>query len=170
MDTKVKEFLEAAKSKEREAFEKERDKHLISLGLIKEGESIREYSDRYVYPFTLWDKEKQKYYYDKKVPINVTDDEYEEIKKYSTKEVVEETTKLNKGAEKFLGVINGINLAVGIIITIGLIYVAIISYQNEGLYAIASIVVLLTSLISYAIVKVVLNISYNLHEINSKQK
>ena len=103
MDTKVKEFLEAAKSKEREAFEKERDKHLISLGLIKEGESIREYSDRYVYPFTLWDKEKQKYYYDKKVPINVTDDEYEEIKKYSTKEVVEETTKLNKGAEKFLG-------------------------------------------------------------------
>ena len=74
MDAKVKEFLETAKAKEREAFEKKRDEHLISLGLVNEGESVREYADNYNYVFNKWDEETKKYYREKLVAISVTDE------------------------------------------------------------------------------------------------
>lgn len=169
MDAKVKEFLETAKAKEREAFEKKRDEHLISLGLVNEGESVREYADNYNYVFNKWDEETKKYYREKLVAISVTDEEYEEIKKYSATDVVEEE-ELENGAEKFLAVINGISLAIGIIAAIVLIFVALDSYRNGGYFFLASVVILLMSLVSWAIVKVVLNISNNLHKINSKLK
>lgn len=169
MDEKVKEFLETAKAKEREAFEKKRDEHLISLGLVNEGESVREYADNYSYIFNKWDEETKKYYREKLVAISVTDEEYEEIKKYSATDVVEEE-ELENGAEKFLAIINGISLAIGIIAAIVLIFVALNSYRNGGYFFLASVVILLMSLVSWAIVKVVLNISNNLHKINSKLK
>ena len=64
MDAKVKEFLDAAKAKERAEFEKKRDEHLISLGLINEEESKCEYSDRYDYTqgYILYDAKLDKYY------------------------------------------------------------------------------------------------------------
>ena len=170
MDAKVKEFLDAAKAKEREAFEKKRDEHLISLGLIdEESEVVREYSSYYSTRFEKWDVDKKMYYYDIKQPVKVTDEEYEEILKYSTKNEIEEI-EIENGAEKFLSVMNGINLAIGIISAVVLICVALDAYRNGGYYFLASVVILLTSLISWAIVKVVLNISNNLHKINSKQK
>lgn len=170
MDAKVKEFLDAAKAKEREAFEKKRDEHLISLGLIdEESEVVREYSSYYSSRFEKWDVDKKMYYYDRKQPVKVTDEEYEEILKYSTKNEIEEI-EIENGAEKFLSVMNGINLAIGIIAAVVLIFVALDAYRNGGYYFLASVVILLTSLISWAIVKVVLNISNNLHKINSKQK
>ena len=170
MDAKVKEFLDAAKAKEREAFEKKRDEHLISLGLIdEESEVVREYSSYYNPRFEKWDVDKKMYYYDRKQPVKVTDEEYEEILKYSTKNEIEEI-EIENGAEKFLSVMNGINLAFGIIAAVVLIFVALDAYRNGGYYYLASVVILLTSLISWAIVKVVLNISNNLHKINSKQK
>ena len=60
MDAKVKEFLDAAKAKEREIYEKKRDEHLISLGLINKDETAYEYSDKYDYlnGFILYDKQK----------------------------------------------------------------------------------------------------------------
>ena len=175
MDAKVKEFLDAAKAKEREAFEKKRDEHLISLGLIdEESEVVREYSSYYSSRFEKWDVDKKMYYYDRKQPVKVTDEEYEEILKYSTKNEIEEIEieeiEIDNGAEKFLSVMNGINLAIGIIAAVVLIFVALDAYRNGGYYFLASVVILLTSLISWAIVKVVLNISNNLHRINSKQK
>ena len=170
MDAKVKEFLDAAKAKEREAFEKKRDEHLISLGLIdEESEVVREYSSYYSTRFEKWDVDKKMYYYDIKQPVKVTDEEYEEILKYSTKNEIEEI-EIENGAEKFLSVMNGINLAIGIISAVVLICIALDAYRNGGYYFLASVVILLTSLISWAIVKVVLNISNNLHKINSKQK
>jgi hypothetical protein len=170
MNTKVKEFLDRAKAKEREAFEKRRDEHLISLGLLdEESECVREYSSYYSSFFPNWDAEKKMYYYDRKQPIKVTDEEYEEILKYSTKDAVEET-KIENGAEKFLGVMSVINLVIGIIAAVVLVFVALDTYLNGGYYFLASVVILLTSLISWAIVKVVLNISNNLHKINSKLK
>lgn len=168
MDAKVKEFLETAKAKEREAFEKKRDEHLISLGLVNEGESVREYADNYNYIFNKWDGETKKFYREKLVAISVTDEEYEEIKKYSATYVVEE--ELENGAEKFLAVLNGISLAIGIIAAIVLIFVPLDSYRNRGYFFLASGVILLISLVSWAIIKVALNISNNLHKINSKLK
>ncbi len=168
MDTKVKEFLDAAKAKEREAFERKRDEHLISLGLIdEESEVVREYSSYYSTRFEKWDVDKKLYYYDRKQPVKVTDEEYEEILKYSTKNEIKEI-EIDNGAEKFLSVMNVINLAIGIFAAVFLIFVALDG--NGGYYFLASVVILLTSLISWAIVNVVLNISNNLHKIKSKQK
>lgn len=170
MNAKVKEFLDGAKAKEREEFEKRRDEHLISLGLLDdESETVRVYSNYRDDLYFYWDEEKKMYYYEGKQPIKVTDEEYEEIIKYSKKDVVDET-KLKNSAEKFLGVINQINLAFGIIAAVVLIFVALSVYHNQVIYVLASIVILFTSLISWAIVKVVLNISNNLHKINSKLK
>ncbi len=191
MDAKVKEFLDTAKVKEREAFEKKRDELLISLGLIDDEKSTREYSDQFTYGFNKWDKEAKKYYRETLVAITVTDEEYEEIKKYSnsTKSVAEEVTptknvvqdvtpaksivedvKLENGAEKFLSAINGISLTMGIISAVVLIIVGLDTYGDGWYFFLVSIVVLLMSLISWAIVKVILNISNNLHKINSKLK
>ena len=170
MDTKVKEFLDAAKAKEREAFEKKRDEHLISLGLVNEGESVREYADNYNYVFNKWDEEAKKYYREKLVAISVTDEEYEEIKKYSATNAVAAKEELENGAEKFLAVINGISLTIGIIASVALMFVAADSYRNGGYFLLASVAILLMSLVSWAIVKVILNISNNLHKINSKLK
>ncbi len=169
MDAKVKEFIEAAKTKEREIFEKERDKHLISLGLVNENESTREYSEYSGSVYNKWDEEKKMYYYERPVPIKVSDEEYEEIKKYSTKKVVEEV-ELDNGAESFLSVVNVIGLIVGIIATVGLLIAAADSYRGGGVYVLAAAAVLMVSLISWAVVKVVLNMSNNLHKINSKLK
>ncbi len=165
MDAKVKEFLDAAKAKEK----KERDNHLISLGLIDEGKTQREYSQNYGAGFYQWDEEKKMYYNDKAVPVEVTDEEYEEIKKYSSKNAVE-SVELDNGAESFLKVINIIVLIIGIIATVGLLIAAANSYRGGGVYVLSAAAVLVVSLISWAVVKVVLNMSNNLHKINSKLK
>ena len=164
MDPKVKEFIETAKSKERAEFEKKRDEHLISLGLIKE--QIREYSDSYGDGYYQYDEEKNKYYKDSLVLVNVTDEEYEEIKKIATK-----PEEVENGAENFLRVINGISLVIGIIFAVILIIASVNSYGDESTtFLIAGIVVLLISFVSCAIIRVLLNISDNLHKINAKLK
>ncbi len=63
----VKEFLDAHESAEREKYEEEKQKTLLELGLYE-----REYS--------LYDGE-----FYKIIPIEVTDEEYEKIKKYLNK-------------------------------------------------------------------------------------
>ena len=166
MDTKVKEFLEEARAKERKAFERKRDEHLISLGLIKE--TKKEYSDYYSYTYSNYDDETKKYYQLINVPVEVSDDEYEEIKKFSAPTTPVE--EIDNGAEKFLGVMNGISFAVCLITAVILLFVGMGSYRDSGYYYLASVVILLTSLVSWAIVKVLLNISNNLHNINHKQK
>ena len=167
MDVKVKEFLDAAKAKEREA----RDKHLVSLGLINEDESVRVYSDIFDQNegFVRYDKTEKKYYKDVKVvPVSVSDEEYEEIQKVSAAPTTIEDETVENGAEKFLGVINGIVLAVSIIAAVILALVAML--EAEGALFFIGFGVLLVGLISWAIVKVMLNISNNLHRINSKLK
>ena len=170
MDAKVKEFLEKAQANEREKFEKERDALLISLGLI-EGDAVsgREYGPRYGHPYVHYDAEKKAYYREiKGTPISVTDEEYEMIKKYvETKETQnkKDVAVLKNGAEKFLEVINIIVLIISLICSTILLGE---SGYGEELYTYIGIIVLLVSLIMFASVKVPLNISNNLHEINSK--
>ena len=166
----AKEFLDAAKAKERAEFEKKRDEHLISLGLINEEESKCEYSDRYDYTQgnILYDAKLDKYYKGVKVPLQVSDEEYEEILKFAPTTVAINEDTLNNGAEKFLGTINTIILVVSIIAAVSLAIYAM--YWEEGALFLIGLGVLLVGLISWAIVKVMLNISNNLHKINSKLK
>lgn len=168
MEPVVKEFIEKAQTKEREKFERERDKLLISLNLISE--TVREYSTNYSYLYSEYDTDKKAYYHEKKVPLTVTDEEFEIIKKYAEANSEPEDIELNNGAEKFLGVINCILLAISIIAFVVLLFVAIDTYSGGGYYFLGGLVLLLLSLISFASIKVILNISNNLHRINSKLK
>ena len=173
MDERVKKFIDAAKAAERQRFEHERDSLLISLGLIDPDKTHREYSDYYSVTYSDWDAEKGKYYRVVTEPIEVSDEEYEEIKRYAPndakKEILGEEL-IENGAEKFLSVINGLSLAIGIITSIVLFVMAISAYKNGGYMLLSAAIVLLISLVSWAIVKVVLNVSNNLHKINSKIK
>jgi hypothetical protein len=87
MNNKVQEFINKMKAEQREKELKERGEHLISLGLIDEDKSNEEteYSDYYGGKDWKWDYEKNKYYKTVgiKVPVEVTDEEYQEILKYA---------------------------------------------------------------------------------------
>ena len=168
MDTKVKEFLEDARAKERKSFEKKRDEHLMSLGLFNVVKT--ELSDSYSWEHPNYDEETKKYYRKVKVPAEVSDEEYEEILRLSPPAPKVEEVIIEDGAERFLGVMNTISLIVSITAAIILVFIAIDAYRNGGYYALVGAVLLLVSLVSWAITKVVLNISNNLHEINRKIK
>lgn len=87
MNNKVQEFINKMKAEQREKELKERGEHLISLGLIDEDKSNEEteYSDYYGGKDWKWDYEKNQYYKTVgiKVPVEVTDEEYQEILKYA---------------------------------------------------------------------------------------
>lgn len=94
MNAKVQEFIEKMKAEE----QKKRDEHLISLGLIDDELSYEE--KKYVEESELaedvyWDDERKEYYKSTKVlvPLKVTDDEYQEILKYSALLEQKEATK-----------------------------------------------------------------------------
>ena len=172
MDAKLEKFLAEAKAQKRKAFEDKRDNHLRSLGLTT-GETIRKYSDKDSdkdsNTYEKWDEKAQMYYTEVEVPITVTDEEYEEILKYAPKQN-DEVPELDTKAENFLAIMNVICLAAGIIAAIAILYKGTNSSGDFKDYMIEALAIAGVSLISWAIWKVVLNISYNLHEINNKLK
>ena len=167
MNPKVKQFLDKAKAKERAEFEKQRDAHLIKLGLVDEEKSTVEYSDSYspACGFEKYDSEQKKYCKSVPAPIEVTDDEYELIKRYSA---TKPQATLNNDAETFLDKVNSIVTCVSIIASIVLVTLALI-YESWMLFW-GAVVIATVGVISSAAVEVLLNISNNLHEINSKLK
>lgn len=82
MNEKLKEFFEVKKQEELKKQEEAKEKTLIDLGLFEKVYSPdSEPSDEF--PCYEWDSANSTYKYFKEVPIEVTDEEYEEIKKYS---------------------------------------------------------------------------------------
>ncbi|MBQ7853559.1 MAG: hypothetical protein IJ352_00850 [Muribaculaceae bacterium] len=82
MNAKVQEFINQKKQEEK----KKRDEHLISLGLVTGEKTIqREYLEYYVYGATL-DEESERYYFEHEIEhaIDVSEEEYQEILKYSS--------------------------------------------------------------------------------------
>ena len=109
MNAKVQEFIDKMKEeeKERELRHKEeekklRDKHLISLGLVDKEKSTQtiEYSTNWKNGFDEWDADKKKYYRKVEVnsPIEVTDEEYQEILKYA--QLIEKEKEPTKDVER----------------------------------------------------------------------
>ena len=97
MNAKAQEFINKMKAEQQAKELKEREKHLLSLGFIDEDRCKEEivYSDVKGWNGEWkWDNEKKKYYKSEKVivPIEVTDEEYQEILKYAPL-VKEETHK-----------------------------------------------------------------------------
>ena len=158
MHPKVERFLREARNKELQ----EREKILIELGLYEDIEVNG--NDGYDYheydPISISNK-----YYKRNI-VDISDEEYEMILKHSHPN----KQKLNNknGAEQFLGVINTIILIIGIIAAIVLVFIGWI--EEEIRYALYGICVALITTIYWAAIKVTLNISNNLHQINAKLK
>ena len=168
MNEKAQKFIDEAKAAQRAKFELERDELLVELGLVEEDRVYSE--DAFKHRHFQYDVDKRMWYYVE--PISVTDEEFEEIKKWNKSTESTESTKehlIDNGAEKFLGVCNTIFLVICIIATIVLLITAMSVYEG-GVYLVIGLALLFISLIFWASVKVVLNISNNLHRINSKIK
>ena len=185
MNQKVEEFLAKAKAEETKQAEKEKRRILISAGLF-EKETI--YGDSYSAECPYYDNEKRKYYGTKKNPVDVTEEEYAEILKYTTaqkdKEDEEEikATPVNDGAEKTLNTIATITLVCGIIAAVicfatlcfqkvpaaGYTYITETKFDPSGLGIAFS--VLIVSIATWALMQVFANISITLKELNSKIK
>ncbi len=89
MNIKIQEFIDRKKEEKKASELKKRDEHLISLGLVDESRSTCgiKYLDNWNGSKECqWDDKKGKYYIKTEVPaaIEVTDEEYEEILKYSS--------------------------------------------------------------------------------------
>lgn len=167
MNNKVKEFIDVAKAQKRIKFEQERDKLLISLGLYKEVESTQNYcdADNYVHK---WDEKGKEWY---KVPVSaieVTDEEYEEILKYA--QIKEDTEDIpeNKDDDNFLSITNKIVLFLSCIACFLLVFASI--NMEDYTFAIIGLAILPFCVLSYAGIKVFVNISKTLQEVNNKLK
>ncbi len=93
MNEKLKNFLDAKKDSETKNYEETKQKTLLDLGLY---EKIYSPDNKYSEEFYLaeWDSTTQASKYYKKVPIEITDEEYQEVKKYSKKEVAPENNSV----------------------------------------------------------------------------
>ena len=99
-----------------------------------------------------------------------TDEEYEEIKRM-TSDLSLVNIGIDYGAENFLRILNGILLTIGIIVAVVLFFSSFDSYGDEALgWILGGVAVLLSSLFSWGVVRVLLNISNNLYQINTKLK
>lgn len=185
MNQKVEEFLAKAKAAEKQQAEKEKRRVLISAGLY---EKETTYSDKYTDQCPYYDNEKRQYYGTKKNPVEVTEEEYAEILKYTKaqKENEEEEilreAPINDGAEKTLNSIATLTLVCGIIAAIicfatlcfhkvpaaGYTYITETKFDPAGLGI--AISVLIVSIATWAMMKVFANISLTLNELNSKIK
>ena len=167
MDEKVRGFLDKAKSEK-----------LISMGLIKE--TTREYGP-YGLKYSKYDQETKKYYREVPVPVDVTDEEFEKICKYAeinrpkhedvdnVDAKIEDRGALKNGAEKTLAVFNTIGIIVGIILAAVCIIVGILlDFEYSILFVLYGLLIIIPFILFWATVKVFLNISNNLHQINSK--
>ena len=152
-----------------------RDKHLISLGLIDENRTEREYVDYYSErakaEHAKRDRKTGKYYLEKLQALDITDEEYEEICKYFPPAFTQiETLKTTTAAENTLNIVAVIVLICGIIGSLICFYVFAVELGEGWLGFIMSIGILLISLITWAILKIVCEIAMNLRQINNKTK
>ena len=138
MEPILKEFLDKKQAEQRKEFESERDKLLVSLGLVK---FEKEYSPsgKQTGPYVKYDVGAKNYYYVKhKTPIEVTDEEYEQIKKYALTQKPQKLQTLQKsnevdGTEWGLKLVNGVFWVLAIIGFVIVIFLASDALFNDEL-------------------------------------
>lgn len=147
---------------------KERDEHLISLGLVDEEKSARKYYDYYFYD-AKWDQEKELYFIGISGAIEVTDEEYRKICKYfpPTKKEVPSVPTV---AEKTLNVIAIIIMIFGIIGSLTSLFTIGLDQYDDITFTglIISLGILLTSLTTWSLLKVIIEIASNVRETKHK--
>lgn len=91
MNEKVNTFLETKKTEAKMRFEEEKQKKLLELELYEKEYSLENsYSEEF--PLSEFDEATSKYKYYKKVPIEISDEEYAELLKYSADEEPRKST------------------------------------------------------------------------------
>ena len=176
MNEKVENLIKQEKERLETSEKQMRKNHLISIGLIDENKTERRYiEDSKVVPIAgKYDKEQKKFYIEKPFAIDVSDDEYQEICKYFPPEKEEFISKTN--AENILNVMSIVTLVCGIIGTLICLFTIAFVFDRYGfdkfspVGLVIAIGVLITSLVTYAILKVIREISINLRQINNKTK
>lgn len=170
MDAKVQELIEKRIEELKAQKEHKRKEHLIKLGLTSEDNERR--VANWQEKGAVWDDETRQYYIIKPRPIEVTDDEYSEICKYYPEpEKESQSTDVqfdDYGAENTLKIIAVIVLIVGILGSIILFMQQIVGEIEGGVAG--AIALFLGSLISWALMKCISNISRTLKEIKGKIK
>ena len=126
MNTKVQDFINKMKEEEK----KQRDENLISLGLVDETKKIieRQYINYYCSE-AKFDEEKKLNYIEKEVyaPIDVTDEEYKEIVKYSVfgevkiQEIKEISTTWSSTIKVIANILLILNILGGIILSVSML-------------------------------------------------
>lgn len=128
MNAKLESFINQRKEELKEKELKQKEEYLISIGLIDK------YTERIAYldewdgtEYCIWDNEKQMYCKKEQipVPIQVTDEEYQELLKYAPihkdannnkgEDNVEKVTKYSKTIKTISDILFVVNLIVGII-------------------------------------------------------
>lgn len=124
MNKIVQEFIDKKKAEIENNKNKEKRKLLMDLGICeKEYSQSSAWSEEY--PDYEYDQETKEGRYFKKIPINVTDEEYEEILKYCKQS--DNTTPVNK-ENKVAKVLTGIAYAIFII---GAIFGFVMGYTKD---------------------------------------
>ena len=154
-----------------------RDKHLISIGLIDEEKTRRVYLD-FCSETAKYDAEKQMYYGEVADALEVTDEEYAEVCKYFPPSPPTECEISKTGAEVTLNAIAIIVLVCGIIGTLICLF-TIVFVDSGNRYAdevfsptglVITLGVLLSSLTTWAVLKLFCEVAANIREIKNKTK
>ncbi|MBQ5887865.1 MAG: hypothetical protein IIW77_01145 [Bacteroidaceae bacterium] len=123
--TSAQEFIDIMEEKRKKKELEIKNKVLIHLGLVDKEKSYREYLPYWQNNDCKWDEGACKYYIERNVPLEVTDEEYMKIVEYAEEEIEEEKPK--KGTKW--------GTAIEVIAWIGMICIiisSIISFVNNG--------------------------------------
>ena len=169
MNVKVENLIKQEKERLNVSKKQMRDNHLIRLGLIDENKTERKYQNYYSETANKFDSTKNMYYTEINSALEITDEEYEEICKYSSPitPITPITLKTPEkeisetGAESTLSIIAILVLVCGII---GFI-ICLVTLQF-----ITSIWFLLTSLTTWSLLRIFCEIAINIRQINNKTK
>ena len=170
MDEKLKQFIDLANAKKKE----ERDSFLVSLNLT---EGTRRVYGEHGGPFNQYDKEVKQWYYDTPIPIDVTDEEYSQIKELapyvksnSSADDKDYYDYLTDHAETKLSAINALVLILFVLGGIVSIIGAFQGYKADVTLVVTGIITILFSALLWAFVRVFLVISMNVNHIRKKIK
>ena len=94
MNEKVENLIKQERERLEALKKQERDRHLISIGLVDENKTARKYQEFYS-ESAQWDEEKRRHYKEIVGALDVTDEEYIEICKYYPPSTSEEEIKKN---------------------------------------------------------------------------
>lgn len=128
--TSAQEFIKEMNEKQKKKEQEIKNEVLIHLGLIDQEKSHREYFPYWVNDKCKWDEEVGKYYIGKNVPLDVSDEEYEEILKYAEFDFeVEEIEKKRKKSTNWGKYIEFIAWIVLMLTIIPSIFIFIVGFQ-----------------------------------------